>query len=180
MIQPFLGQIQLFPYNFAPVGWALCQGQILSIAQNTALFALLGTNYGGNGISTFALPNLSAAVARGTGTGAGLTPVVAGETGGEASVTLTFATMPTHTHALAAVTTDAIATTAAGNLLGAVAHASGRSSLKGDIYTASAPATSLTPASVGSAGGGQPHTNLQPYLGLNYCIALQGIFPARG
>jgi microcystin-dependent protein len=179
MSDSFLGSIQLFGFNFAPTGWALCNGQTLAIQQYTALFSLLGTTYGGNGTTNFVLPNLQGEVAIGMGQGAGLSDYVIGETGGEAGVTLTAGQMPAHTHPLHATTATGTATTPAGNLSGSVLHQVGRVIEKGTIYTTAAPNTALTPASVAPAGGGKPHNNLQPYLTLNYCIALAGIFPPR-
>jgi len=166
MAEPFLGEIRIMSFAFAPKGWALCNGQLLPINQNQALFALLGTTYGGDGRVTFALPDLRARTPIHTGNGH-----ATGERAGEQAHTLSLAEMPAHTHGLHAV--GSIGTTPApnGNML---------ATAKG--LTAYAPPADLTPlssASVATAGGGQAHPNMQPFLTLNFCIALQGIFPAR-
>jgi microcystin-dependent protein len=170
---PFVAEIRIFPYNFAPSGWAFCSGQILPISQHTALFSLIGTFYGGNGTSNFALPNLNGNVPIGQGNGPGLTPRALGETGGENTHTLLTAEMASHSHAPAAFTGrggDPTGTPVAGGALTA--------STGGLLYTAAA-ANTMAPAVISSVGGGLPHNNLMPYLGLNFCIALQGIFPSR-
>jgi microcystin-dependent protein len=183
----FVGEIRLFPFNFAPTGWALCQGQLIPISQNTALFSLLGTFYGGNGISNFALPDLQGRAVVSFGQGSGLTVRDQGETGGVEAVTLTTAMMPQHTHPLAAGGTVRSRTTAGDKQspVGAVhgLEAAGVTATYSDGLADAA----MRPGSVGFAGtvtaalagGGLPHNNLQPYLVLNYCIAVQGIFPAR-
>jgi len=168
MSQPFLGEIRLFPYNFAPKGWAFCSGQILSIAQNTALFSLLGTTYGGNGQTTFALPDLRGRRAISSGQGPGLADYVLGQVGGVESTTLNEKQLPMHSHLVNAVKGTAEAASASGNLLA-----------NGQIYTAQPPSVTMNPAMIGMAGGSQPFENLDPYLTLNYCIALEGIFPSR-
>lgn len=175
MSQPFIAEIRLFGGNFAPRGWAFCQGQILSISQNTALFALIGTIYGGNGTTNFALPNLQNRIVIGSGNGPGLTPRQLGEFGGVATVTLLASQMPQHMH-------SAMASTAAGTQTdptGAVWAASVGGRTPPPLYATTAPNTPMSPAAIGVTGGGQPHNNLQPVLGLNYIIALQGIFPSR-
>lgn len=169
MATPFLGEIYIVPYTFAPRGFAFCNGQILSIAQNSALFALLGTTYGGNGISTFALPDLQGRTPIGSGQGAGLSNRTLGEAGGAATVTLGINEMPAHAHALATSSGAADRSNARGNYL----------ALPPDpVYSSAASDTSLgnvmTPA-----GGGQAHNNLSPYLAVNFVIALAGIFPSR-
>jgi microcystin-dependent protein len=166
---PFVGQISLVAFTFPPRGFATCDGQILSIQQNTALFSLLGTMYGGNGATNFGLPNLQgrAPVHRSS-------TLLQGESGGEAAHTLTALEMPAHSHSLMGSTAAATSTTPAGNVLAAKAATRGTS-----LY-APAPATeALAPSAVGLAGGGQPHTNVQPMLTLMFVIALQGIFPSR-
>jgi microcystin-dependent protein len=174
MSEPFVGQIQIFAFNFAPKGWALCNGSILAISQNTALFSLLGTTYGGNGTSTFALPNLQASVPIHFGQGAGLSTYVEGQTGGEANHTLLSTEMPQHSHTVpAAVTAGRISTPSSATVLGSVTRGAP------DVYTASVPATDMATASISSSGSGGSHNNMMPYLVLNYCIALTGIFPAR-
>jgi microcystin-dependent protein len=174
-MDPFIGMIQLFGFNFAPRGWAVCDGSLLSIAQNTALFSLLGTTYGGNGQTTFALPDLRGRAPIGMGTGPGLSPRTIGEVGGTETVTLLSTQMPQHAHQLMGSSDVQSVGTVAGNSLGSVA----RGATQGNVY---APGTTNQVA-MGSvtapAGGNQPHTNLQPYLVMNYCIALEGIFPSR-
>jgi microcystin-dependent protein len=177
---PFLGQITLFPYNFAPVGWAFCQGQLLPISQNTALFSLLGTQFGGNGTSNFALPDLRGRVPNGQGQGPGLPPYNVGSMQGAEHVTLITATTPSHTHGFMAFAVSAT-TNAPNGALPAEAHGAGRGGgFAVNTYTAPAAAVNLAAGQVASVpGGGLGHNNLQPYLTLNWCIALQGIFPAR-
>jgi microcystin-dependent protein len=166
---PFLGQISLVAFTFPPRGFATCDGQLLSIQQNTALFSLLGTTYGGNGTTNFGLPNLQgrAPVHR--------SPTLAqGESAGELTHTLIAAEMPAHSHSLMGSTAAATSTTPAGNVLASKAATRGAS-----LY-APAPATeALALSAIGLAGGGQPHTNVQPMLTMLFVIALQGIFPAR-
>lgn len=179
-MDPFIGQISLLACNFAPRGWAFCQGQILPINQYTALFSLLGTNFGGNGTSNFGLPDLRSRAAIGFGQGPGLSSYALGEQGGVESVSIG-PNYPAHSHALSAAAANASANAPAG-LIEAEGQTGGRGgSINLALYSASGSATTLaggalTPA----AGGGQPHANLQPYLALNFCIALQGIFPPRG
>lgn len=175
MSEPYVAEIRAFPFNFAPRGWAICAGQILPISQNTALFSLIGTYYGGNGTSNFALPNLQGTVPVGQGQGPGLSPYVVGETVGVSSVTLTQQQMPGHQHTLAAFSgrgpqPDPVPTVH-------VLTSSGSS----DVYDTAVPGTPalLDPSTVQSAGGGQAHNNLMPYLAITYCIALQGVFPAQ-
>ena len=172
MSEPFVGQIQIFPYNFAPRGWAFCNGQLLSIAQNTALFSILGTTYGGNGTSNFALPNLQSRVAIGTGNGPGLTVRDLGETGGEESVTLLSNQIPGHTH-------PARCTSGTGTDYGPAGDVWAADAGGNNEYGSGPIAGQMSASTVLPFGNGQPHNNLQPYLVLNYCIALQGIFPPR-
>ncbi len=171
MSEPFLAEIRLFGFNFAPRGWATCDGQLLPLAQNTALFSLLGTNYGGNGISTFGLPNLTARFALGAGQGPGLSHRVLGEPGGVASVTLLATQVPAHSHTLSATVSPT--TPSPSNAL--MAPINGGSS----AYRASSNLTPMAATSVAPSGGGQPHENRQPYTAVNFCIALQGVFPSR-
>ncbi len=174
MSDQYLGEIRIFANNYPPLYWAFCDGQILMIQQNSALFSIIGTYYGGNGTSTFALPNLQACVPLGQGNGPGLTPRVIGETGGEISVTLLTSELAAHTHTLQAHATR-----------GGVAHAAPANgdalivSSGGDAYSAAAPNSQMGPQSLSIAGGGQAHNNVMPILGLNYCIALSGNFPPR-
>jgi microcystin-dependent protein len=171
MSSPFLAEIKMFAGNFAPRGYATCDGQILSISQNTALFSLLGTFYGGNGQTNFALPNFQGNVPIHQGNGPGLTPRSVGETGGSQIVTLLQSELPAHSHAFQAIQGAATSTAAAGNLLAVNRNL--------QPYAAPAATVSLDPSSIGLAGGGGPHNNLQPYLVVMFIIALQGIFPAR-
>jgi microcystin-dependent protein len=170
--EPFLGQIALVPYNFAPIGWQFCQGQLLSIPQNTALFSLLGTTYGGDGIHTFALPDLRGRVPIGSGEGPGLSPVALGETGGAETYTLTIAQLPAHSHPLMASTLEAAVVSPTGSVLGSKARV--------PLYSGPGELTTMAPASIGETGGNEPYLVRNPYLGLNYIIAMQGIFPSRG
>lgn len=169
MADPFLGQINLVAFTFAPKGWAECNGQTLSIAQNTALFALCGTTYGGNGVSTFALPNLQGRAPVHVGP-----TVQQGQTGGEENHTLIPTEMPAHNHVLNASTAAATSTSPAGNVLAAKAATKGVSA-----YAAGPASQPLSAGAIGSAGGNQPHSNLQPSLTVKFVIALQGIFPSR-
>ena len=173
--QPFVGEIVCFPFNFAPKGWAMAQGQLLSISQNTALFSLLGTNYGGDGKSTFALPDLRGRSAINAGQGPGLTPSAVGDTGGSESVTLTAANLPTHTHTFAPP-----AATGAGTLV-SPANAVPAVVAGTNLYTTPASAGTAAMASglTSVAGSSVAVNNMQPYLSLNCAIALQGVFPPR-
>ena len=167
----FIGSVSLVPYNFAPIGSAMCNGQLMAIAQNTALFSLLGTTYGGDGRVTFALPDLRGRVPVGMGSGPGLTPRTMGEVSGEESVTLTIQQMPAHNH-------TAEASSTAGNTVSPAGAywAPGPRMLLYSTATSLAP---MSPLALGNAGGNLPHDNLKPYLTLNYIIWLQGIFPPR-
>jgi microcystin-dependent protein len=168
-----IGEIRMFAGNFAPRGWAFCQGQILSIAQNTALFSILGTTYGGNGQTTFALPDLRGRAAVGQGQGPGLSPYYLGQKAGMENTTLLASQLPAHTHVLNAVEAGGNQASPAGAL---PAVESTGTSLN---YSTAGPSTSLNPNAVGVAGGSQPFSIMQPYLAVNYIIALEGIFPAR-
>ena len=168
MADPFIGEIRAFGFNFPPRGWATCSGQILPIAQNTALFSLLGTTYGGNGQTTFALPDLRGRVPVHFGQGPGLSNVVLGQQAGSESVTLTSEQMPSHNHAIAASNGAAGASRPSNNFPAA-----------GGAYATATDGTTMNAGMVRNTGGGQPHENRQPYLGLNICIALAGIFPSR-
>ncbi|CAM3941831.1 tail fiber protein [Cohnella lubricantis] len=170
----FLGEIRIFAGNFAPKGWALCDGSLLPIRQFTALFSLLGVTYGGDGKVTFALPNLQGQAAMHWGAGAGLTPRSLGERGGEASHTLRMEEIPNHTHVPNAVNGTAANSTTP---IGAVwSNVSGRGSY--NVY-GTALDTTVNPAAVGAVGGSGAHNNRQPYLALSYIIAMEGIFPPR-
>jgi microcystin-dependent protein len=178
-MDPFVAEIRLFAFNFAPVGWALCRGQILPISQYSALFSLLGTQYGGNGTSNFALPNLQGAVPRGQGQGPGLAPVDIGETGGEESVTLLDTEIPSHNHPMAAIAGLATARLPAAGLAPAEGHGQGRSAFNIEAFTSNVPTTTLAPGSVSPSGGSGPHNKMQHSLVINWCIALQGVYPPR-
>ncbi|PYT00799.1 MAG: phage tail protein [Acidobacteria bacterium] len=175
MSEPFLGEIVMFAGNFAPRGWAFCQGQLLSIAQNTALFSILGTTYGGNGQTTFALPDFRGRVPMGTGQGPGLSPRTLGEESGTETVTLLSTQMPAHTHTasaqLHASTLAADDTLPAGNF-----PADGGSYRTTTDTTMNANAVTVTN---GISGGSQPFSIVQPYLVINFIIAIEGIFPSR-
>ncbi len=176
----FLGQIALFPYNFAPLNWAFCQGQLLPISQYTALFSLLGVQFGGDGRTNFALPDLRGRAPIDQGQGPGLTPYVVGSQQGVESVGLTTNTAPTHSHAFPAFA-SAATTNAPNGALPAEGTQAGRGGGVA-VNTYAAPGTAAALAAgqvVPAAGGGQPHNNLQPYLTLNWCIALTGVFPSR-
>lgn len=162
--EPFLGEIRIFSFGFAPKGWAQCNGQLLAIQQNAALFSILGTTYGGNGVQNFALPNLQGRVAVHAGSG-----IVLGQVGGSQAVTLT-TNQAGHGHNVSAAAT-ANAYTASGNFPASVAGSQ-------SLYGSPADAT-MNAGVISQAGGSQPHNNMQPYNVVNYCIALQGIFPTR-
>jgi microcystin-dependent protein len=174
MADPFVAEIRIFPFNFAPKGWAFCDGQILPISQNTALFSLLGTTYGGNGQSTFALPDLQGRAPMHPGQGPGLSLYDLGQTGGSETVTLLESEIPSHAHALQGTAGIANQNSPAGTLVG-------RPFGGGSPYTppAGAPLVQMALETIDPVGGDQPHNNMQPYLTLSFCIALQGVFPPR-
>jgi microcystin-dependent protein len=180
-MDPFLGQITLFACNFAPQNWAMCQGQLLPISQYSALFSLLGTNFGGDGRVTFGLPDLRGRLPNGQGTGPGLSTYVIGEIGGTETVSLTSSTIPQHTHALPAYTADASTKSPAGALPAKGQTTGGRGAEKAmTMYNTGSPSVALTAQQVAPVtGGGVPHTNIQPSLALNWCIAMTGVFTAR-
>ncbi|WP_407571657.1 phage tail protein [Deinococcus altitudinis] len=165
MAEQFLGEIKAVGFGFPPKGWALCNGQLLPINQNQALFALLGTMYGGNGQTTFALPNLQGRVPMHGGQG-----LTQGQAGGEAAHALSASELPAHIHPLNATSGAATTVIPTNNLLAAPAA---------PLYGSGGPAAVAAPTALGSAGGSQPHNNMPPYLTLNFIIALQGIFPSR-
>jgi microcystin-dependent protein len=165
MATPYIGEIRFVGFNFAPQSWALCDGSLLSIAENTALFQLIGTTYGGDGVNTFALPNLQSRVAIHQAE-----DFVMGQTGGVEDVTLLVSQIPSHAHAIGAIHTDGNKPTPAGALFAASSA---------DQYVPVASATSAMGNMVSQAGGNQPHTNIQPYLALTCIIALYGIFPSQ-
>ncbi|HJQ70523.1 MAG TPA: tail fiber protein [Blastocatellia bacterium] len=170
MSEPFLGMIAIYGFNFAPRGWAMCNGQILPIAQNTALFSLLGTTYGGNGQTTFALPNLQSRWPLHFGQGPGLSSYDLGQSAGTETVTLTTQQIPAHTHQVAGTDNDGTTTKPDSTTVLAA----------GNQYAPAPAAVIMSPAWIPPSGGGnQPHSIIQPYLALNFCIALEGIFPSR-
>jgi microcystin-dependent protein len=172
LADPFVAEIRIFAFNFPPTGWAFCNGQLLPKNQNTALFGLVGTAYGGDGISTFALPDLQRSAPMHPGQGPGTSLYELGESGGTETVTLLQSEIPAHTHQLRAATQD----NADVNLVSPTA--SFAPSTGGTLYQQTADGQ-LAPQALTPAGGGLPHNNKQPYLTLNFCIALQGIFPSR-
>lgn len=176
MSNPFLAEIRPFGFTFAPKGWAFCNGQLMSISQNTALFSLLGTTYGGDGKSTFALPNLQGSAPLHMGQGPGLSFYNEGEAVGASSHAVTVAEMPAHSHSLSASSSLArFSAPSSGTALGR--SADGLVAYIGQ-YDASALGTA-NPSAIAAVGGSSPHNNLMPYLVLNFCIALNGVFPSR-
>jgi microcystin-dependent protein len=174
MADPFVAEIRIFGFNFAPKGWAFCNGQLLPISQNTALFSLLGTTYGGDGKSTFALPDLQGNAAMHPGQGPGLSLHDLGETGGSETVTLLASEIPAHSHFVIAQVPPADTNLPQGTVLA-------RSSVGGTspYQPPGGPLISMSPSALTPAGGSLPHNNMQPYLTLSFCIALQGVFPPR-
>jgi microcystin-dependent protein len=165
MATPFLGEIRIFSFNFAPRGWAQCSGQILPINQNQGLFSLLGARYGGNGTTNFALPNFQSRMQVGFGSS-----FTQGQTGGQESVTLLTTQMPAHTHQAVGTNNPATTNDGTGNVWANTTL---------NPFSTGTPNVTMSPASTGAAGGNQPHPNMSPYLVLNVCIALQGIFPSQ-
>jgi microcystin-dependent protein len=173
MANPYVGEIRMFSCNFAPLGWAFCNGQLLSIAQNTALFSLLGTQFGGDGKSNFALPNLQGCFPNNQGQGAGLSDYFIGQTGGSAAVTLLTSEIPAHAHSIACAATGN-STSPSNAVFGGAPRG------KAPAYASSTgPKVNMSTAAVAIAGGSQPHSNMPPFLVLNFCIALQGVYPPR-
>jgi len=170
-MDPFVAEIRIFPFNFAPRGWAWCDGQLLPLSQNTALFSLLGTTYGGDGKSNFALPGLQGRAPMHPGQGPGLSLHDLGETGGSETVTLLESEIPSHSHSIVCSQADGLERNPPGQQL---ATGIGISQ-----YQTPGPLTQLNPNALAPAGGDQPHNNLQPYLTFYFCIALQGVFPPR-
>lgn len=167
MAQPYIGEIRMFGGNFAPVGWMFCEGQLLPISENDALFNLIGTTYGGDGQTTFALPDLRGRLPVHQGSGS-----VIGESGGVEQVTLTPGQIPIHTHPLLASTGPGNVNTPGGNVTGESAAVK--------IYYADQPSVAMGPQAISSTGGSQPHSNFQPYLCISFIISLFGIFPSQG
>jgi microcystin-dependent protein len=175
MSDQFVAEIRIFPFNFAPTGWAFCDGQLLPISQNTALFSLLGTTYGGDGKSTFALPDLQGNVPMFWGQGPGLEEYFLGQQSGSETVTLLQSEIPVHQHAIMAGTDIATDNTPSPNRVLTLSN-------NGSAYApaTATPVVQMAPQALSPAGGSLPHNNMMPYLTLNFCIALQGIFPPRG
>ncbi len=176
MSDQFLGEIRIVPFNFAPKGWAACNGQLMPISQNTALFSLLGTTYGGNGMTNFALPNLQGVSPMHWGQGPGLSQRSLGESGGEQAVTLVPAQIPAHNHTAQGL--NARATQSDPTNAVWAQQQIGRQPLPA-YSTNAGTSPQMSPAALGVSGGGQPHNNLMPYLTLTFVIALQGIYPSR-
>lgn len=180
MADAYIGEIRVFAGNFAPKGWALCNGQLMSISQNTALFSILGVQYGGDGKTTFALPNLMGNAPMGQGSGQGLTPRTVGEKVGSSTVTLLTTEMPAHNHMPQAINIQGNARTPAGNYWSqAVEEGQLGEEYQSPLFNPT-PDTLMSPVALNVAGGSQPHNNMQPYLAMNYIICLQGEFPSRG
>ncbi|MEZ5940529.1 MAG: tail fiber protein [Planctomycetaceae bacterium] len=174
MSDPFIAEVKIFAGNFAPRGWAFCEGQLLPIAQNTALFSLLGTTYGGDGRTTFGLPNLKGRAPMGPGNGPGLTPRQWGQTGGSETVTLNVNQMPQHTHSATVTLSPGNDDDPGGNYLAGGGQAATL------LYTANTASANSALAPLPNAGGSQAHNNMMPYISMYYIIALQGIYPSRG
>lgn len=170
MADPFVAEIRMFPFNFAPKGWAPCSGQLLPIAQNTALFSLLGTTYGGDGKSTFALPNLNGRTPMGPGQGPGLSLYDLGQSGGSETVSLQVSEIPSHTHQISGVANIGNSDAPDGPLA--------QSSIRSSAYAPTSD-TTMAAGTMATAGGGAPHNNMSPYLTLGFYIATQGVFPPR-
>jgi microcystin-dependent protein len=179
MAEPFIGQISCYGCNFAPRMWAFCRGQVLSIAQNQALFAILGTTFGGNGTTTFALPNMQGMAPMHWGTTGGLPSTVLGEVQGVSSVTLLFAEMPTHTHTWVAQQTSSTSTRTA---IPSIDTYLSNATATDFAYDSTAPVINapFAPQAISPAGGNHQHDNMSPFLAMNYCIAVEGVFPPHG
>jgi microcystin-dependent protein len=172
-MDPFVAEIRIFPFNFAPKGWAFCDGQILPLSQNTALFSLLGTTYGGDGKSNFALPDMQGNVPMHPGQGPGLSLHDLGETGGSETVSLLESEIPSHSHTMMSLPAPGNRTAPGGNSMGRTAGTIGPYTAPGKALVA------MSDNAVAPAGGDQPHNNMQPYLTFYFCIALQGVYPPR-
>ncbi len=170
MSEPFIGEITMFAGNFAPRGWALCDGQLLAVSQNDALFSLFSTIYGGDGRTTFGLPDLRGRIPIHAGQGPGLSSRSIGQRGGAEAVTLNSNQLPSHSHALSGSTDAASATSPSGKVLGAMSS---------NTYASNAPSAAMSASAIGSTGGGQNHYNLQPTLCVNFIVALIGVYPPR-
>ena len=180
-MDPFVAEIRIFPFNFAPKGWAICAGQLLPISQNTALFSLLGTTYGGDGRATFGLPDLRGMTPIHPGQGPGGSQYFLGESGGTETVGLLLSEMPSHTHTVIATTAKGTTDQPSPNLLGEGQYSNQTTTGALNYYVAATtPLVQMSPFATGLAGSTLPHNNMMPYLTLNFCIALQGVFPPRG
>ncbi len=179
MSDPFVAEIRAFGFNFAPRGWAQCNGQLMPISQNTALFALIGTSYGGDGRSTFALPNLQESAPVGVGRGQGLNEWFLGERRGGEAITLLQSEIPLHTHSLMASVAPATSGDPTGKVLARGNFLFQGATGAAPLYSDDPPNTRLNPQAIAPAGAGLPHNNMMPSLVVNYCIALQGFFPPR-
>jgi microcystin-dependent protein len=175
-MEPILGQLALFGFNFVPNGWMACNGQLLAISQYSALFSLLGTTYGGNGTTTFALPDLRGRSAINQGQGPGLSDYVIGEASGSESVTLTTASLPSHTHSISASSAEGTSNSPEG----AIPAAYGSSLPPAGPYTSGSPTGTMSAQAVSPTGGNMPISTLSPFLVLNWCIAIEGVYPSRG
>jgi microcystin-dependent protein len=171
MSSPFIAEIRILGCNFAPIGWSFCSGQLISIAQNTALFSLIGTTFGGNGTTNFGLPNLQGKAPMQSGQGPGLSLRNLGETGGTATVTLLSTEMPSHTHGVVAATVDIADSNVPTN------NNIGKASTQ--IFNTVGTQVPMSVSTISSVGGNQPHNNMMPYLVMNFCIAMQGVYPPR-
>jgi|HubBroStandDraft_1064217.scaffolds.fasta_scaffold120849_2 microcystin-dependent protein len=178
-MDPFLGEIRMVGFNFAPNGWALCNGQLLAISSNTALFSLLGTTFGGNGVSTFGLPNLQSRVPIHQGQGVGLSVYTMGEMAGFENITLITNQIPAHNHLMAINNANANQTDPTGGLLSKTNNGDRTSPLAYPTYSNAASTGNLANNAISMTGGNLPHSNLQPFLVVNFIIALNGIFPSR-
>ena len=179
MADPFVAEIRIFPFNFAPKGWAWCDGQLLPLSQNTALFSLLGTTYGGNGKSNFALPDLGGRAAMHPGQGPGLSRHDLGEAGGAESVTLLETEIPSHAHGARGSSLAATVDDPAGNVPARPLWRASNQFGTGLAYSVAGSDSTMAPEALAPSGGSAPHNNMQPYLTFYFCIALQGVFPAR-
>lgn len=180
MSDQFVAEIRMYGFNFAPYQWALCNGQILPISQNTTMFSLIGTYYGGNGTSNFQLPNLQGTVPLGTGQGNGLSSYMIGEQGGVPSITLLDSEIPSHTHNLVA-DSDLASTISPAGAVYRRGEIPGNPAVGVGAYSSTTPAnTALHPLALGTAGGNTAHNNMMPYLTMNFCIAMFGMYPPRG
>lgn len=179
MSSAYIGEIRVFGFNFAPRGWALCRGQLLAISSNTPLFSILGTTYGGNGTTNFALPNFQSTVPVEQGQGPGLSQYVLGEQTGTENVTLLLTQMALHNHTFNVTSANGTQQSSNNAQLARGFKGSFGAGTSAKVYSAATPNQQMSPSALGPAGGSQPHNNIMPYLALNFCIATQGTFPLR-